>query len=370
MEPRAHCPQCRRPRQVCWCDALVPVPSRTRVVFLQHPREFRVGVGTCRMAHLSLPGSQLHVTHDPDRQPALAALLAAPDTHLLFPSPDATDVDALTRAPRTLVVVDGTWANARKLVGRSALLRALPRLSFRPEFASNYRIRREPEDHCLSTIEATAHVLERLERAPGRYTPMLSAFERMVDMQLQYVATRAGADRHIRHKPPPKPPVDPLAPLKAALDRLVLLHVEPNAWPYGTPDSPPVEAIELRALRIATGERFTTLLAPRQRLSPRVAHNLDLPEEAIHAGAPLSDTQAAWHQFLGPDAVLGIWGYHAVSLLRGEAGWILPPVLDLRALWQRAIGRAENLPDGRGRAPRRFAAIEQSLHALMTGACQ
>ncbi|MCY1060017.1 tRNA-uridine aminocarboxypropyltransferase [Nannocystis sp. SCPEA4] len=369
MEPRAHCPRCRRPRRVCWCDALVPVPSRTRVVFLQHPREYRVGVSTCRMAHLSLPGSQLHVTHDPDRQLALAELLAAPDTHLLFPSPGATDVDALSRAPHTLVVVDGTWANARKLVGRSALLRALPRLFFRPEFTSNYRIRSEPEGHCLSTIEATAHVLERLERAPGRYTPMLSAFEHMVDTQLKYIASGAGADRHIRHKPPrtPKPPIDHRAPLRAAMDRLVLLHVEPNAWPYGTPDAPPVEALELRALRVATGEHFTTLLAPRQRLSPRAALNLDLPEADIHAGASLGRTQAAWHEFLGPDAVLGIWGYHALSLLRIEAGWTLAPVLDLRALWQQAIGPAEKLPDGQGRATRRFAAIEQSLHALLSG---
>ena len=351
---------------MCWCDAVVAVPSRTRVVFLQHPREARVAVSTCRMAHLSLPGSQLHVTHDPDRQPALAALLAAPDTHLLFPSADATDVDVLTDPPRTLVVVDGTWANARKLVGRSPLLRALPRLAFRPDFASNYRIRREPEGHCLSTIEATAHVLERLEQAPGRYTPMLSAFEHMVDMQLQYINSGAGADRYIRHKPPrtPKAPVDHRAPLKAVLDRLVLLHAEPNAWPYGTPDPPPVEALELRALRVATGERFTALMAPRQRLSPRAVLNLDLSASQILAGAALAPTQAAWQQFLGPDAVLGIWGYHALSLLRIEPGWALAPALDLRALWQQTIGPAEKLPDGQGRAIRRFAAIEQFLHTL------
>lgn len=355
---------------MCWCDAVVAVPSRTQVVFLQHPRESRVAVSTCRMAHLSLPGSQLHITLDPDHEPALATLLAAPGTHLLFPSADATDVDALTEAPRTLVVVDGTWANARKLVGRSPLLRALPRLGFRPDFASNYRIRREPEGHCLSTIEATAHVLERLEQAPGRYTPMLSAFEHMVDMQLQFINSGAGADRYLRHKPPrtPRLPVDHLAPLKAALDRLVLLHVEPNAWPHGTEDPPPVEALEIRALRVATGERFTALLAPRQRLSPRAAVNLDLPESQIFAGAALDRTQAAWREFLGPDAVLGIWGYHALSLLRIEAGWALAPALDLRALWQQTIGPAEKLPDGQGRAIRRFAAIEHFLHALQTGA--
>lgn len=344
----------------------MPVASRTRVVFLQHPREARVPVSTCRMAHLSLPGSSLHVTQDPDRDPALIELLAGPDTHLLFPSADATDVDQLLRPPRTLVVVDGTWANARKLVGRSALLRGLPRLAFHPQFASNYRIRREPAEHYLSTIEATAHVLERLESAPGRYTPMLSAFERMVETQLEYVASGVGKDRHSRNRRPrpPRRVVDPYAPLRAVIDRLVLLHVEPNAWPHGTVDPPPPEALQLQCLRVATGERFTALLAPRQPLSPRAAFHLDLPESQLHAGAPLQPTQAAWHAFLGPEAVLGIWGYHALSLLRDEPGWQLPPVLDLRALWQHTIGPVDRLPEGQGRAVRRFAAIADHMLEL------
>lgn len=323
-------------------------------------------VSTCRMAHLSLPGSQLHVTRHPDESPALARLLAAPDTHLLFPAADATDVDQLTAPPRTLVVVDGTWANARKLVERSPLLRALPRLAFRPDFTSNYRIRREPAEHCLSTIEATAHVLERLERAPGRYTPMLAAFDRMVDMQLQYIAGGLGAARHSQHKRPrpPAPVVDPRAPLRAAHERLVLLHIEANAWPQGTPDPPPAEALQLLGLRVATGERFAALLAPRRPLSPRAAFHLDLPEPQILAGAPLAAAQAAWRAFLGADAVLGVWGYHALSLLRDEPGWALAPALDLRALRRQVLGPADRLPEGQGRAARRFAAIASALREL------
>ena len=344
----------------------MPVASRTRVVFLQHPREARVAVSTCRMAHLSLPGSELHVTHDPDRLPALIERLCAPGTHLLFPAADATDVDELRDPVGTLVVVDGTWANARKLVGRSPLLRGLPRLAFRPEFASNYRIRREPAEHCLSTIEATAHVLERLEHAPGRYTPMLSAFERMVDMQLEYIASGVGMARHSRHRRPrpPRPVVDLHAPLRAAIDRLVLLHVEPNAWPHGTADPPPPEALQLQCHRVTTGERFTALMAPRKPLSPRAAFHLDLPESQLHAGAALGPTQAAWHEFLGPEPVLGIWGYHALSLLRDEPGWRIPPVLDLRALWQQTVGPVDRLPEGQGRAERRFIAIAGYLHEL------
>ena len=83
---------------MCFCDRLTPIPSQTRVVFIQHPLESRVGISTCRMAHLSLPNSELHVALTAEDVPELAATLRAPDTALLFPADDATDVDEIGRA--------------------------------------------------------------------------------------------------------------------------------------------------------------------------------------------------------------------------------------------------------------------------------
>lgn len=88
---------------MCWCAAIVPVASRTRVVFLQHPREARVAVSTCRMAHLSLPEFCRCMPRSADDSPALAAQLAEPDTYVLFPAADAVDIASLPRPPHTLV---------------------------------------------------------------------------------------------------------------------------------------------------------------------------------------------------------------------------------------------------------------------------
>src|SRR5262245_3699919 len=41
VPPRQVCQRCRRPASVCFCGCLVQVSTRTRVVFLQHPRERR-----------------------------------------------------------------------------------------------------------------------------------------------------------------------------------------------------------------------------------------------------------------------------------------------------------------------------------------
>ncbi|MFN7134575.1 MAG: DTW domain-containing protein, partial [Myxococcales bacterium] len=75
---RQICARCRRPQSVCYCTHLSPLSSRTRVVFLQHPREGKVAIGTARMAHLALPNSELHQGVDFSAHPRLQALAAAP----------------------------------------------------------------------------------------------------------------------------------------------------------------------------------------------------------------------------------------------------------------------------------------------------
>src|SRR6185295_2296194 len=95
---RATCDRCRRPQATCYCQDLHPVPTRTHVVFLQHPRERRVAIGTARLAHLALANSELHVGVDfqgVDRVRALAAERSG-EVALLFPSEGATDAPRLS----------------------------------------------------------------------------------------------------------------------------------------------------------------------------------------------------------------------------------------------------------------------------------
>ena len=56
-DPRPTCHRCLRPLSVCWCADLAPLETRTRVVFLQHPCEARVAIGTARIGRLPVPGS-------------------------------------------------------------------------------------------------------------------------------------------------------------------------------------------------------------------------------------------------------------------------------------------------------------------------
>src|SRR6185503_20439849 len=125
-----------------------------------------VAIGTARMASLCLPGAELRINVDFSADPVVQAALADRErpAAVLFPGPGARDVRVDPPAgPITLIVLDGTWWQAEKLLKTNAALRALPRYRFAPEQPSRYRVRREPAIHCLATIEALAGVLGVLE---------------------------------------------------------------------------------------------------------------------------------------------------------------------------------------------------------------
>ncbi len=258
-EPNAHraiCARCRRPESVCYCAHLVSLPTRTRVLLLQHPRERHVPIGTARLAHLCLPGSELRVGVDFDDDAQVrAALGGGGPTYLLFPGPNAIDLaEANLPGPITLVVVDGTWWQARKLLKRNAALAALPQIRFTPRAPSNYRIRREPADHCVATVEALAQVLGALEGDPERFAALLRPFEAMIDTQLHYARTVRGARRrhavhHARHPARPRTP----ALLRERPDDVVCLHGEANAWPARAAVDHPAEIVHWIARRPRTG---------------------------------------------------------------------------------------------------------------------
>jgi DTW domain-containing protein YfiP len=314
-EPRAICARCRRPQTVCWCDKLPQLPTRTRVVILQHPREREVGIGTARMAHLALPGSILRVGLDFSDDEVVNALPAS--SWLLFPGPGARDVREIPRDDVTLVVVDGTWSQARGLVRRNPRLAALPRIAFSPRRPSGYhRIRREPADFCVSTIEALAEVLDVLEPERGPFEPLLAPFRAMVDRQ-EWFAQEIGAHRHKPKQPrPPRPTLGQR--LAAEMPHLLCVHGEANGWPAHHPDRQPAELVQLIAVRPATGERFDAVLAPRRPMAPATPEHVELAQSRLMSGVTVEECHRAWDSFVRPDDVMVCWGSFYTKLAANE----------------------------------------------------
>ncbi|MEI8079272.1 MAG: tRNA-uridine aminocarboxypropyltransferase, partial [bacterium] len=228
---RAVCPRCERPLVVCYCAHLHALSTQTRVILLQHPREQEMAVGTARMAHLSLPNSVLRVGLDfaPDAV-VKAELAAAPAVYVLFPKPGARDLRELRGIPGVkLVVIDGTWRQAKRLLRLNPRLQALPAVAFTPSHPSEYRIRKQPAAHCVSTIEALAEALGLIEPAGFAAEKLLEPFHAMVARQQWYqTEVGQGRSRHVKRRTPRK---SPFARLAQDYGRLVCVQGEANAWP-------------------------------------------------------------------------------------------------------------------------------------------
>ena len=195
---RPTCRRCLRPETFCVCGGLGPIPSRTRVVLLQHPREARLAICSARLTRLALENAELHRGFSFEDHPRVREVVAAEGTALLYPG--GVDAEAAASAPpRTLVVIDGTWLQAEKMLAANPGIAALPRIALSPARPSGYgALRREPAEGHLSTIEAVALALGALERDPARFEPMGDAFRRMVALQLECAQ---GERRSPRHRP-------------------------------------------------------------------------------------------------------------------------------------------------------------------------
>jgi DTW domain-containing protein YfiP len=181
---RIQCPRCLRPQSHCLCALIPSLDSRTRVLLLQHPSEVSHALNTARLAALGLNNAELIVGEVFEDLPAL---LDRPGfrARLLFPGDDAQPMQAYADSdePLLLVVPDGTWRKARKMLHLNPLLAALPRVTLAEGGVSRYRLRKAPGPGALSTVEAIVQALEALE-APATFAPLLKPFEALIEGQI------------------------------------------------------------------------------------------------------------------------------------------------------------------------------------------
>lgn len=193
---RPICPRCQRPLRACLCAWVRPTANRLPVLVLQHPQEAGHAKGSLRLLQCSLAHCTVQVGEHFETE-ALNAWLGPPGSSLLL-YPDAADAPGAAAwprgalpAPARLVVLDGTWRQARGLLHAHPLLQALPRWGLPDMAPPRYAIRRAHLPAQRSTLEAACTALGVLEARPAHYVPLLEAFSAWVDE----VAARAEAGR-------------------------------------------------------------------------------------------------------------------------------------------------------------------------------
>jgi hypothetical protein len=197
------CPHCHKPLPFCVCDGIKPIENRVWLLILQHPQEQDRALGTARLTAMHLKNAVLKIGLSwPSLSKALGRPVADPSRWavLYLGSAKVADLDtesdivainrkgelkdnqrAILKDIEGIVLLDGTWSQAKALWWRNAWMLKCQRVILSPSRPSRYgKLRREPRRDGLSTIEAAAMMLSSLEKRPDIGETLHASFERML----------------------------------------------------------------------------------------------------------------------------------------------------------------------------------------------
>jgi DTW domain-containing protein len=197
------CPRCQKPLLLCICDSITPVDNRISLLILQHPQDQDRALGTARLTALHFKNGVVRIGLSwPSLSKALGRQVADPSRWavLYLGSAKVADLDtnsdivainrkgeiednqrSILKDIEGIVLLDGTWSQAKALWWRNAWMLKCQRVILGPSHSSRYGLlRREPRRDGLSTIEAAAMLLANLEKRPDIAETLHASFERML----------------------------------------------------------------------------------------------------------------------------------------------------------------------------------------------
>jgi DTW domain-containing protein YfiP len=206
------CPHCLKPAALCVCDLVVPLDNRVELLILQHPQEQDRTLGTARLTALHFKGAVLKIGLSwPSLSKALGRPVADPSRWavLYLGSAKVADLEtnrdivaidrkgeiednqrAILKDIEGIVLLDGTWSQAKALWWRNAWMLKCQRVILGPKRPSRYgKLRKEPRTDGLSTIEAAAMLLAGLQKRPDIDETLNGSFEQLLARYRQVQTT-------------------------------------------------------------------------------------------------------------------------------------------------------------------------------------
>lgn len=321
-ETRQRCLKCFRTPQLCYCQSVGKIDNQTEILILQHRRERMHPFNTARIVDRTLINGQLICR----RNEELAAmdLPIAAHAGLLYPGKDAqllTDISPDQR-PQQLVILDGTWHHAKTLYRDVKQLQRLPKYRLAPRKPGQYRIRMEPNETSLSTLEAVAAALQQLEPETKNIGSLMAAFNCMIEKQLDHPQSVYSG---LAVKPKKIPNANIPKSITQPAGNLVLAYGESTPIDYAQVDSwadlnrrrstsqlPPVYWC---AHRLGSGETFSCFLNGGRQLAPKFYQFMDLQTEDFADAVTTECFADQWRKFTNEDDLVLIYNQNAQKLL-------------------------------------------------------
>ena len=194
-----------------------PMRNAVRVVIIQHPQEPDKELGTAALCVRSLKNAELKIGLSwPSIRKALGPEESVSDWGILYLGGEGlvikNEVAVLSKKKeeinpppplKGIIVLDGTWSQAKTLWWRNPWFLKLPRIVLRPKTPSRYgRLRKEPRRECLSTIESVALCLRGLgdnpkitEQLNANFLKMLAEYQRRKEAHQPIVSGQVSPSR-------------------------------------------------------------------------------------------------------------------------------------------------------------------------------
>ncbi len=325
---RSVCYRCHKAQLQCVCQGLEPVHNRTRITVLQHPRERHHPLGTARLLRLGLDNVHLQVCYDLLADSHLQAQTLGQASGILYPHARAKPLRGNeAEPPDNLIVLDGTWSQARVLYRHNPWMHALPHYSITPDGIDRYRIRREPAAHCASTLEAVVFALQALEPDTPGLTHLLAHFSSMIDRQVACIGKLPQQQRFRVRPKPVKPTLPP--EFTTTVARQVVVYCE---FRLRRDLTPPQRELSFVAAHHLQSERTMAWAAAEAQDNLHHLAHMALTRADLTTCQDLAEFDAQWRAFCPADPVVLAWNQASLDLARQVIGPNVPAFL-LKALY-------------------------------------
>lgn len=122
---------------------------------------------------------------------------------ILYPGPNSQNLEELVQyqelgtVKHNVIIIDGTWSQAKNMFLKNSLFHLPKQVQLNRTLSSQYVIRTQPSNICLSTLECAAVALSILEQNDNIQEVLLRPLKALCSFQLQHGAQIHHSKEHL-----------------------------------------------------------------------------------------------------------------------------------------------------------------------------